>query len=246
MAPKTLKFKKQLGYILESGFSVIDGHPYVAIMTMNSTNRKTGNMAQVTILRSDIHPLDAIATGGDSSVCGNCKHRGHFSYVDLKWVGRSCYVNVGQGPSTIYKAFKNGKYKMHWTEDEMRQALKGRRIRWGSYGDPGILLPKMVARLNSYADGHTGYTHQWRTEWGSSFKGVFQASCDGLEDYLEATNKGWHCFSVAPKGGQAQGKLCPATAANSIAQCITCKLCDGGKVDIYVEAHGKGAKYVTT
>jgi len=67
-----------------------------------------------------------------------------------------------------------------------------------------------------------------------------------MADYLDASAHGWQTFAVIPKGSQAySGKLCPATAHNSQAQCITCSLCDGAKTDIFVEAHGSRAKYVT-
>ena len=41
-----------------------------------------------------------------------------------------------------------------------------------------------------------------------------------------------------------QGKQCPATVEGSSAQCLTCSLCDGAKADVWVQAHGSGARYV--
>jgi len=67
-------------------------------------------------------------------------------------------------------------------------------------------------------------------------------------DYMDASTDGWKCFLVVDKRGKSlapsQAKICPATIDNSQAQCMTCKLCDGAKTDIFVEAHGSGAKYV--
>jgi hypothetical protein len=123
--------------------------------------------------------------------------------------------------------------------------LKGRKIRWGAYGDPSIIHPDVVNELNGYALGHTGYTHQWREEWAQDYKGIFQASCDGFQDYLDATAHGWKTFTVVGKNVTPMyAKQCPATVENSQAQCLTCSLCDGAKRDIFVHAHGKGAKYV--
>ncbi len=51
---------KYRGFIIDRGLSAIDGQPYVAIMTLKSLNAKTGNMAQVFIIRPDMHPLEAI------------------------------------------------------------------------------------------------------------------------------------------------------------------------------------------
>jgi hypothetical protein len=231
--------KKIKGFIIDRGLSPIDGQPYVAILTLKSTNRKTGDMAQVFILREDINPVAAINTGEDYSICGNCPHR-------KDALGqRSCYVNVGQGPNSVWKAYKRGAYsELNYLE--LALALKNRRIRWGAYGDPSVIDPGIVISLNAFATGHTGYTHQWREDFAQEFKGIFQASCDGFNDYLEATAHGWKTFVVVNKNvTPIYAKQCPATVDNSEAQCITCKLCDGAKRDIFVHAHGTGSKYVT-
>ena len=229
---------KPLGFIIDQGLSPIDSMPYVAILTLKTSNRKTGNMAQVWILRSDINPVAAIATGADYSICGNCPHR------KQEDGSRSCYVNVGQAPNSVYKAFKKGRYAIATSKD-LKAAVTGRKVRWGAYGDPAVLHKSVVDEINSYAVSHTGYTHQWRQEYSQQFKGLFQASCDGFTDYLDASAAGWRTFSVVPKGYKpASVKQCPATVTNSKAQCLTCSLCDGAKTDIYVEAHGSGAKHV--
>jgi hypothetical protein len=230
---------KPKGFIIDKGLSPIDGKPYVAILTIKSTNRKTGDMAQVFIMRDDINPVEAINTGEDYSICGNCPHRKDSNGK------RSCYVNVGQGPNSVWKAYKRGAYKLLWLDSEIADALKGRKIRWGAYGDPAIIDPKIVSYFNSLAIGHTGYTHQWREAWAQVFNGVFQASCDGFNDYMIASDHGWKCFVVVSKNATpTYAKQCPATVTNSKAQCITCALCDGAKRDVYVNAHGSGAKYV--
>jgi hypothetical protein len=231
---------KPKGYIIDRGLSPINGQPYVAILTVSSSNRKTGDMAQVWILCEDINPVEAVQTGKDVTICGNCPHR---KQQDGK---RSCYVNVGQGPNSIYKAYKNGSYVSAWSYHQLAQVLKGKRIRWGAYGDPSVIDPGIVLTLNQYALGHTGYTHQWRNEFASVFKGIFQASCDGFNDFLFASDLGWKTFTVISKNATIDyAKQCPATVANSQAQCVTCKLCDGGRANVYVHAHGTGAKYVT-
>jgi len=227
------------GFILSEFASKIDGSPCVAILTLKSSNRKTGNMAQVWILRQDVNPIDAIATGEDVSICGDCTHRKN------SLGQRSCYVNVGQSPNGIWKAYKRGVYPQAFEMiDRVRDALKGRSIRWGAYGDPAIIPLPVFQTINNMAANHTGYTHQWKETFAAVYKKIFQASCDGLQDYLEATAHGWHTFAVAPVGSILPGKLCPATVESSQAQCITCRLCDGAKQNIYVEAHGTGKHYV--
>jgi hypothetical protein len=218
-------------------------------------------MAQVFILREDINPVEAINTGEDFSICGNCPHRRKQVWdakrKRFKWV-RACYVNVGQGPNSVWKAYKRGVYKEFdyvgrkdlpmngLFYSQIESILKGRKIRWGSYGDPAIINPQVVNLFNSYAVSHTGYTHQWREDFAQPFRGIFQASCDGFADYLEATAHGWKTFVVVSKNATPDyAKQCPATVNNSQAQCITCSLCDGAKRDIFVHAHGTGSKYVT-
>ena len=203
-------------------------------------------MCQVWILREDIHPVEALQTGADYSICGNCPHR--YKLVDGKPT-RSCYVNVGQAPSTVWKSYKRGIY-VDLTDPEIMAdtnftvLLNNRKIRWGAYGDPAIINPDVVNTLNLFASGHTGYTHQWREDYAQAFKGVFQASCDGMRDYLEASAHGWKTFAVVPKGQESfSGKQCPATVDGSSAQCRTCALCDGAKQDVFVEAHGTGARH---
>jgi len=230
---------KPTGYVIDRGLSPIDGQPYVAILTLESTNRKTGNMAQVYILCENINPVEAVQTGKDATICGDCPHRKQQDGT------RSCYVNVGQGPNSVYKAYKRGTYA-ELNYFELSQVLKRKRIRWGAYGDPSVIDPGIVITLNKYAQGHTGYTHQWRNEFAQVFKGIYQASCDGFNDYMEATDNGWRTFTVVSKNvTPLYAKQCPATVDNSQSQCITCKLCDGAKQDIFVAAHGSGAKYVT-
>jgi len=229
---------KHKGYILQRGTSPFNGDPFVVIMTMKTTNRKTGDMIQVWILRDDVNPVAAVATGDDYSVCGNCPHRKQPDGT------RSCYVNVGQAPLSIWKAYKRGVYGK--LSDLNPSDIEGRKIRWGAYGDPALISPSLVALLNEHAEGHTGYTHQWRQPWAQWCKGIFQASCDSFADYLDASAHGWRTFAVIPKNSSAySGKLCPATAENSQAQCASCSLCNGAKADVFVEAHGSGAKYVT-
>jgi hypothetical protein len=226
------------GYVLGRFTSPIDGETCVAIMTMKSKNRKTGDMAQVYILLDNVDPVQAIAQGKDYSICGNCPHR-----KDPETGSRSCYVNVGQSVLSVWRAYKRGSYAR--LSDLTPEILNKKNIRWGSYGDPSIIPHSLFATLNEHAAGHTGYTHQWREDFAQVYKGDFMASCDGLADYMEASAHGWKCFSVTPKGSAGQGKQCPATVNASEAQCLTCKLCTGSKADIWVEAHGSGAKYVS-
>ena len=66
------------GYILYRGPSAIDGKPIMVIATgfaNKSSNGKTGDMIQTWIIREDIAPNEAIKSGEDESICGQCIHR---------------------------------------------------------------------------------------------------------------------------------------------------------------------------
>lgn len=229
---------KPLGYVLFRGASPIDERPIVVILTTRTTNRKTGNMCQVWILREDVDPVHAIRTGDDYSICGSCPHR---KQADGS---RSCYVNVGQAPLSVWKAYKRGAYPEDLTA--AKQAVAGRQIRWGAYGDPSLLPVSVVYDINSVASGHTGYTHQWRKAFAEPFKGVFQASTDGLLDTQQAQALGWKTFTVVARNASpTYAKRCPATVEHSQAQCSTCSLCNGARANVFVHAHGTGSKFVT-
>ena len=87
--------KKPNGYIIYEGKSQLNGGNIVAIVTMNSKNIKTGNMASMWILNADIKPTEASKKGEDASVCGDCKHRA---------VNKgACYVTLHHAPLAVYK-----------------------------------------------------------------------------------------------------------------------------------------------
>lgn len=229
---------KPKGFVLWEGLSPLDRKPIVAIATMQSGNVKTGNMVQIWILRSDVNPVEAVNNGEDFSICGDCPHRKN---KDGK---RSCYVNVGQAPNSVFKTYKAGKYP-HFAYTEHGNVFKNRGVRFGAYGDPALLPEWLVRVVLMLCESHTGYTHQWRRF--QNFAGIFMASCDNELDRCNAQMLGFKTFSVLPlqQSGPKYAKQCPATVSNSSAKCATCKLCDGNKRDIYVTAHGSGAKYVT-
>src|SRR5208282_2367359 len=104
-------------------------------------------MIQTYILRTDMEPQTAIKIGADASICGDCRHRG-----DGTGKGRTCYVNVGQGPLGVYRAFKRGKYPAN---DFQLDIGDGRIVRLGTYGDPAAVPAHLWQYLVNNADGHT-------------------------------------------------------------------------------------------
>jgi hypothetical protein len=223
--------------IIYSGPSQIDGKPIVAIITgvdKSSKNSKTGAMPQVWILRSDIHPVDALRTGEDLSICGNCPHRPKVLGENaLSKSSRTCYVNT-MSFGAIFRKFKNEGYA---TADlpALAETLRGMHVRIGAYGDPAAvpieIWDTMLAHCRS-----TGYTHQWRT-CSDRFKEYCMASCDNLRDVVESTQKGYRTFFV-----QAQNNLdsavrqigalklahCPASIEKGKSTtCSKCMACSG-------------------
>jgi len=219
---------KPKGCILWEGPSRLDGAPLVVIGTMATANRKTGPMAQVWFLRSDIDPVSAVKAGLDRSICGACPLRGSDGFK-----GRACYVTVHQAPLGVYRAFKRGSY------------VKGRLpagllVRLGAYGDPGAVPIRIIRSILAGSAGHTGYTHLWR--WRPSLRGLVQASVETLGDALEAWNAGWSTFRLTdgPPLGLVGERTCPASRGVS---CAMCKACSGASSRC-IPAHGTGRKFV--
>lgn len=224
------------GLILFEGPSALDGAPIVVVATglrSASANAKTGGMVQTYILRADVAPTDAIRTGADASICGDCPHRG-----DGTGAGRTCYVNVGQGPLAVFRAYQRGAYAPVTDWD----AFAGRAVRFGIYGDPAAVPVAVWARLASLARGRTGYTHQWRTR--PELRDYCMASVDTEAEAVEARAAGWRYFRVALPGAAARLEseaVCPASAeAGKKLTCSACLACGGGsrRGSIVIQAHG--------
>ena len=219
------------GKLLWQGTSKIDGNPVVAIATEGSNNRKTGKMIQVWIMRADVNPIDAVNTGKDKSVCGDCPFRGSTKT-------RSCYVNVVQAPLAIYKAYAAGKYE---TVDDIFEYARGKLVRVGAYGDPAAVPVEVWVDLLGSSEGWTGYTHQWRQF--PHLKSIFMASCESLESMRDAKRLGYRTFRVRIPGSPP---LLAETECLNIVRGITCQecgLCRGGKgPDVTIELHGPNHK----
>ena len=71
--------------VFYDGPSMLDRSPiFAALVGLDkpSANTATGTMAQIYIMRSDVSPVSAIATGADASICGECKMRGRVVSLD--------------------------------------------------------------------------------------------------------------------------------------------------------------------
>ena len=182
--------------ILFEGPSEIDGKPIVAIitgLTLNSKNSKTGAMPQVWIIRSDIHPTEALRTGQDISICGNCPHRPKVLGENaLKRDSRTCYVNT-MSFNAVYKKYANKGY-VKADLSTLALQLAGQNIRLGAYGDPAAVPIHVWDSLLAHCKS-TGYTHQWKT-CDQRYSEYCMASCDSPIDVVLSTSKGYRTFFV--------------------------------------------------
>jgi hypothetical protein len=233
------------GFIIYEGPSEIDGAPIVVILTglKPSKNRKTGAMLQTWILRADVHPVEAVRSGDDESICGNCQHR---PTLAAKLDKPPCYVDTGRAPAAIWNAYRRGSYAR--VDPEVAAILiAGRRVRIGSYGDPAAARPGLWRALIQFAEGHTGYSHQWQRP-GFDFdawRGLVMASADTLDEAALANLHGMRVFRVTVGPDKQQGEVtCPASKeAGARAQCADCLLCGGTSKaarDIVIQDHARG------
>ena len=224
------------GVVLYQGPSVLDGEPIVMVATFESENGKTGNMIQTWIIRADMHPLSALSSGADKSICGNCRHRPANE--------NSCYVVVAQSVTALYRAFKAGSYPPYKVTEHARFFV-GREIRLGAYGDPAAVPKDYIRQVLWLVDARTGYTHQWRSKKAQWLKGVVQASVDSEAEAQLAKSRGWRYFRVKDEADPrlpGEGS-CPASSeymgrTGKKVQCRTCTLCDGSSASVVINGHG--------
>jgi hypothetical protein len=240
--PRKTRAKKPTGYVVYRGPSLLNGDPIVVIaLVSQSTNGKTGRMRQTYILHDTLSPWQAVKAGKDECICGDCKHRG------VNGSERTCYVDLGHGPSAVFDCFIRGGYPDISSDPAAIRALYiGRKVRLGAYGDPAAAPVSLWLNLTVNAKGWTGYTHQWRRF--PAFKLLCMASVDSPSERAEARALGWRTFRAKRKGdpGEPLEIICPASEeAGKRTQCERCLLCAGDgrpAKDIVIDVHGIGAR----
>lgn len=230
------------GAVIYRGPSLIDGAPIVVVATglaKSSVNAKTGDMVQTWIMPDAMEPHAAAKAGLDASVCGDCCHR--------PVNGGSCYVVLWRGPSNIWKAAQEGRYRHATSIGEVQAIGEGRAVRLGSYGDPAAVPAAVWTHLTAGATSWTGYTHQWRRS--PPLRHLCMASVDSEAEAIIARAHGWRTFRVRGKG-EPMGPLefmCPASAeAGKKTDCAACKACMGtsakARAHPVIMAHGPTAR----
>jgi len=230
------------GVVAYQGPSMLDGSPIVCVINKLGKSRvhnsKTGDMVQSFIINERVHPVEALKSGEDASVCGDCVHR---MQADGS---RSCYVEVGKSVTSVYNALHRGRYLMPNQYDVglLTPLMKGKLLRVGTYGDPAAVPFQYWGLMCAAVKGTTGYSHQWRKPMFAAFKSICMASVDSDIEQTIAAAMGWRTFRVMADG-QAPGEteiMCPSESGVS---CADCKLCAGIKTaakSIAIPAHGIG------
>lgn len=235
--------KRPNGFIAYEGPSTLDGQPIVVIVTgLNrpSKNGKTGAMLQSYILRSDVHPSEALKTGDDGSICGACPMR-----PDPTTRKRRCYVRM-ESVGSVWRCYKRGGYDTllagqsnwyagnDWQGTTGADLVRGKILRLGTYGDPAAAPLSVWAPLVAAAASHTGYTHQWRLPLAAPYSSILMASADSADDRADANALGWRTFRVlaaTDTGNEPLGAReisCPASKeAGKRSTCESCRLCAG-------------------
>ena len=217
------------GVVLWMGPSEVDGKTIVMVATCivrPSDNEKTGPMIQIYMLLVDTPPSEAVKTGDDISVCGDCPAR-RVNYG-------SCYL-VPHYMNNIYRAFHGGKYPDGGPEDLLKSRWS---VRHGAWGNPSSVPfeanEELFSALQKAGRNWTAYEHNWK-HCDQPLKKWCMASCDTLDEAIEAKAMGWRPFAVIlpeeKEAAKEQGLIpCPFELHNpKTPQCEKCNVCDGAK-----------------
>jgi hypothetical protein len=199
-----------------------------------SDNRKTGDMIQIWILVRSVSPTEAIKSGLDRLICGSCVHRGNGDGS-----GRSCYVNAGQAPLGIWRAWQAGRY----APLRSLECFAGRKVRFGAYGDPVHIPLSLALAIAGVSSGHTGYTHQWRKPSLQPWKTLLMASVDSIAELVIARSLGWSTFRVGSEASVGESLCASDRDGTPCAVCLLCAGARGGLESVHIPPHGKGATH---
>ena len=223
--------KKAKGYIIHEG-TTESGFAFVAIATLKTRNPKTGDMVQIWFLLRDINPVDVVKCGLDANtICAGCPFAS----------GRGCYVNVGNAPLAVWRAYHRGAYApLH--PFAYASVFGGRKIRFGAYGNPSLLPVSVVKAIAEASAGWTGYFHDWRTNrHAAQYSRYFMASTETESSFRLASSLGLRTFHASPV--QPKGPVeCLSDSTNGRVNCAACKLaCNGlssSRPSVWINPHG--------
>lgn len=224
--------------LVYDGPSMLTGDRILVVASAQNGNRKIGEMLQLWIMPA-VSPIDAVKSGADSAVCGDCPHRG-----DGQGRQRSCYVEWWRSVSNIWQGHTRAE---RVTPAVFAERARGLQLRIGAYGDPVAVPEQVWEPMLATAGGWTAYTHQWR--WApASFRRWCMASVETPEEMRLAQARGWRTFRVS--GGsdlhtfQGLEVVCPHETRG--VTCDRCELCRGAShpaKSIVITVHGNGVKW---
>jgi hypothetical protein len=219
---------------------ITGGQRYAVIatgITTTSSNSKTGNMIQIWIVLADIDPVVGVQSGLDAAtVCRGCPFAS----------GNGCYVNVGQAPLAIWRAYRTGKYK-HISDTDWG-IFAGRKVRFGAYGNPSLIPLAIVKRIADLSAGWTGYYHDWHNmprSMAIAYGHYFMASTETSSSLAMAQALRLRTFHVSPV--KPAGSLECLSETHNI-KCADCLLCAGlskPAKSIWINPHGAGKSKAT-
>lgn len=188
--PNTQAPKRKRSSALKSAVIL---YPSVVLVLTNirggSQNEKTGDMIQSWIF--DRSKLTEKVFGAKCDACPMMSQ---------------CYVMKGtQAHNSVRRATLkalglldgNTSYKVT-TLEKVLPMLSGRPLRLGSYGDPSAIPLEDMRALVGAADGHTGYTHFWRSS-DPAYSRFLMASVEDLAGEMLAQSLGYRTYRVLRK-----------------------------------------------
>jgi len=182
-----------------------------------------------------MHPWEAIKTGMDASICGNCPLRQVWN-SDTKKFERICYVNIAFGPASKWRkeSGPNGYERMTPEEAGDICAANGVGIRAGDYGDPAMLPFEVLDALLSRAPFHTAYSHQWQESFFDVR--VFKYAMASVDDTntverlreLHGPDVRYYRLVNDYENVASNEAVCPSKKnGERVRTCAECKLCAG-------------------
>jgi hypothetical protein len=100
-------------------------------------------------------------------------------------------------------------------------------VRFGTYGEPSLIAPNVVAAIVAVAKTWTGYTHQWNKPFAAEHGKYFMASVHNQAEADVARDKAYRSF-IASNDNSEKAVSCPASKeAGFKSNCAKCGLCSG-------------------
>jgi hypothetical protein len=223
------------------------GHVVIATgLKVPSANPKTGPMVQAFLLRDDVPPADAVASGLDETVCNACS----FRPVAARALGKGatrCYVTSAFSLQSIFRAFQRGTYPVV-SPRKYSQLLRGKRIRLGAYGNFSNVPIDIVGKLAWASDAWTMFDHNWDAPHAQPFRHLSMASVASPWDKLRANALGWRTYRTKKRYEPVlpDEVVCPASReAGARTTCYQCRLCCGTHrraKNVVIDDHGPSSR----